>query len=152
MSDGAHTTTTSQIADDPVTQACQKNFVIIVTDGEPTNDAFDLSGTLTTGFSSFGNLVGDYAPDAVGDADIGTDGTPEVGIPPWGSTEGAGYLDDIALFMQENDCRSGSPCRARSSSTSTRSASRRSARSTRCCARRPKTATASTSRATRRRP
>jgi len=103
--DGAYTTTTSQIAKDPVTQACQKNFVIVITDGEPTNDAFDLSSTLTTGFSNFNSLIGDYAPDAVGDADIGTDGTPEVGSPPWGSTEGAGYLDDIAHFMQTHDCR-----------------------------------------------
>ncbi len=105
MSDGAHTTTTSQIANDPVTEACQKNFIIMVTDGEPTSDTFNLSGTNTNGFSDFMSLIGDYAPDAVGDLDIGTDATPEVGSPPWGSATGAGWLDDIALFMQENDCR-----------------------------------------------
>ena len=109
MSDGAHTTTASQIAADPITEVCQKNFIIIVTDGEPTNDTFDLSGTNTNGFSNFMSLIGDYAPDAVGDLDIGTDATPEVGMPPWGSPSGAGWLDDIALFMQENDCRLDHP-------------------------------------------
>ena len=39
-----------------------------------------------------------YAPDNPGDPDIGVDATPEVGSPPWGSTAGTGYLDDIAAF------------------------------------------------------
>ncbi len=105
MSDGAHTTTTSQIADDPISQDCQKNFIIMVTDGEPTSDNFATSGSDTNGFGNFANLVGNYAPDATGDLDIGTDATPEVGSPPWGDATGTGWLDDIALFMQENDCR-----------------------------------------------
>lgn len=105
MSDGAHTTTSSLVADDPITEPCQKNFIIMVTDGEPTSDTFDTSGSYTNGFGNFDDLIDDYAPDAVGDLDIGTDSSPEEGSPPWGSSSGSGWLDDIALFMQENDCR-----------------------------------------------
>lgn len=102
---GDYTSTASNWPDDPVTESCQKNFVIMITDGEPTSDDFSTSGSNTQGFSNFTGLIGDYAPDAVGDPDIGTDATPEVGSPPWGSTRGAGYLDDIARWMQLNDCR-----------------------------------------------
>lgn len=105
MSDGANTGTTALVAPDPVTQACQKHFIIMITDGEPTNDQFTTSGSETNGFASYNNLVGDFAPDAVGDDDIGTDATPEVGSPPWGDPSGAGWMDDIAKFMQDRDCR-----------------------------------------------
>jgi len=102
---GDYSSSASSWPDDPVTEACQKNFVIMVTDGEPTSDNFATSGNNTQGFSNFTGLIGDYAPDSVGDPDIGTDSTPEVGSPPWGSSAGSGYLDDIARFMQQNDCR-----------------------------------------------
>lgn len=102
---GDYTSTSSSRPDDPITQACQKNFIIMVTDGAPTGDDFSTSSSHTQGFSSFTGLIGDYAPDAVGDPDIGSDATPEVGDPPWTASTGAGYLDDIARFMQRNDCR-----------------------------------------------
>ncbi len=105
MSNGDYTSTASLIPNDPMTEACQKNFVIMITDGEPTSDNFASSGSNTQGFNNFTSLIGDYAPDTAGDADIGTDATPEVGNPPWGSSAGSGYLDDIARFMQQNDCR-----------------------------------------------
>ncbi|MBY0401587.1 hypothetical protein K2X89_14930 [Myxococcota bacterium] len=105
LSDGTYTTTASNMPPDPVTQACQKHFIIMVTDGEPTNDTFTTSGSETQGFANYTNLVGDYAPDAVGDLDIGTDATPEVGIPPWGDATGAGWLDDVAKFARDKDCR-----------------------------------------------
>ena len=91
----------------PVTQSCQKNFIIMITDGGPTSDNFSTSGRPpgSRASASFSGLVGDYAPDAVGDPDIGTDATPEVGDPPWETTDGAGYLDDIAYFMQGVDMR-----------------------------------------------
>jgi len=110
MTNGDYTSTTSDRPDDPVTEPCQKNFVIMITDGEPTSDNFSTSGSNTQGFSSFDpNLIGDYAPDLAGDPDIGADATPEVGSPPWGSSAGSGYLDDIAAFMQQNDCRPDYP-------------------------------------------
>ena len=104
--DGDYTATSADRPPDPMVEECQKNFVIMITDGEPTADTFDTSGSDTAGFSNFDpQLVGDYAPDAVGDPDIGVDATPEVGVPPWSFSSGAGYLDDIALYMQETDCR-----------------------------------------------
>ncbi len=104
-SDGAYSTG-SGIPADPVTQSCQKNFIILITDGEPTADDFATNGNETLGFADFKTrLVGDYGPDAVGDPDIGTDSTPEEGSPPWGSSGGTGWLDDLALYMQNYDMR-----------------------------------------------
>jgi type IV pilus assembly protein PilY1 len=98
--------TTSAYLADPVSQSCQKNFIIMLTDGAPTADDFATSGAPTgSSFGSFGSLVGDYNPDAPGDPDIGSDATPEVGSPPWEISSGAGYLDDIAKYMQDVDAR-----------------------------------------------
>lgn len=99
----------SSAAPDPVEEECQRNFIIMISDGDPSSDNYGTSGSNTLGFSNFHDLVGDYAPDAVGDPDIGTDATPEEGSPPWPSASGTGYLDDIALFMQETDCRPDYP-------------------------------------------
>lgn len=105
MVDGDGNASSSEIPPDPVDLECRRNFVIILTDGEPTADDFGTSGNDTAGFGSFDDLIGDYAPDAAGDADIGTDSTPEEGSPPWESSSGTGYLDDVAYFMQQNDLR-----------------------------------------------
>jgi len=78
---------------------CQKNFVILITDGAPTNDNFAISGSgnsnttgRTLGFSDFEpRLIGDYNPD--GEVEL------------TGVDNGALYLDDIAKFMQDNDFR-----------------------------------------------
>jgi type IV pilus assembly protein PilY1 len=76
--------------------ACQKNFVILITDGEPTRDDFDTgnSPTNTTfGFADFRTkLIGDYVAD--GELEELGDGN-----------ETAYYLDDIAKFMQTKDFR-----------------------------------------------
>ncbi len=109
-SNGDYTSSSGQIPNDPVIEECQKNFIIMITDGEPTADDFSTSGNQTQGFSKFDpELIGDYAPDNPGDPDIGNDATPEVGSPPWSFSSGSGYLDDIALFMQQNDCRPDYP-------------------------------------------
>ena len=67
------------------TQSCQKNFIIMLTDGAPTADNFSTSGA-TTGeipsFGSFGGLVGDYAPDALGDPTSGPMGPRRSAIRP----------------------------------------------------------------------
>jgi len=104
-SNGDYTSTSSSRPDDPVSEKCQKNFIVMITDGAPTADNFATSGSQTQGFSSFSGLIGDYAVDMAGDPDIGVDATPEVGSPPWVSSDSAGYLDDIARWMQLNDCR-----------------------------------------------
>ncbi len=92
---GDHSSTSSNWPPDPIQYKCQKNFVIIVTDGEPTKDDFDTGGAPTgtdAGFSNFkSKLIGDY----------NADGETEEGAPD----EGAFYLDDIALFMETNDFR-----------------------------------------------
>ncbi len=81
------------VPDSPVQYPCQKNFVIVITDGEPTKDDFDVSSPTTTanGFANFGSLIGDYH----------NDGETETGAP----SEGTYYLDDIAKFMHDRDFR-----------------------------------------------
>lgn len=107
---GDYTTTNSYIPPDPVDVPCQRNFVIMLTDGEPTRDRFELSGSTTLGFDDFRTkLIGDFGPDdsTIPDADYDfSDPTsPEEGSPPWNDSTGAGYLDDVAHFMQQNDLR-----------------------------------------------
>jgi type IV pilus assembly protein PilY1 len=95
--DGTWTTISTQWFDDALLYPCEKAFVIIVTDGSPTHDDFDVEQTTNeaTGFASFGDLIGDYYAD-------GEDETPGA----YGLTsEAAYYLDDIAKYMYENDFR-----------------------------------------------
>jgi type IV pilus assembly protein PilY1 len=81
------------VPDCPLDFSCQKNFVIMITDGEPTMDDFDSDPTSTAmGFSNYGNLIGDF----------NADGETEE---PGGANEPALYLDDIAKFMHETDFR-----------------------------------------------
>ncbi len=77
----------------PIGYSCQKNFVIVITDGEPTKDDFDASPSSTAmGFTNYGNLIGDF----------NSDGQVEV---PGTTDEEAFYLDDIAKFMHAKDFR-----------------------------------------------
>ena len=94
---GPHNTSgTPAVPDSPVQFDCQKNFVIVITDGEPTKDDFTASPVSTSqGFSSFSTLIGDF----------NNDGEVETGL----SNEGTLYLDDIAKFMQETDFRPDLP-------------------------------------------
>lgn len=106
---GVHTTTASQVPGDPVQYDCQKHFVILITDGEPTKDNFTNGGSsgdnTNQGFSSFNQLIGNYNDDG------------ETEINGWacgGATAGdncALYLDDIAKFMHERDFRPDRPGR-----------------------------------------
>jgi type IV pilus assembly protein PilY1 len=98
---GAYSTSGApQVPDSPVQYSCQKNFIILITDGEPTRDDFDVE-TPTDTANGFGSvfkdqLIGDYNPD--GEVEEQSDL-----VMPGGET--ALYLDDIALFMQTNDFR-----------------------------------------------
>jgi len=99
---GPYTTTTSSIPVSPVQYGCQKNFVIIITDGEPTKDDFDNSNTgdqTGQGFSSFGSLIGNYNND--GETEI--NGWACAAAPA--ADECALYLDDVAKWMHEHDFR-----------------------------------------------
>ena len=80
----------------PVKEWCQRNFVIMITDGEPWYDDWVVetsgnSGTTAVGFSNFTNLIGNYK-DFVG--------TSTSQCNPWWQ---CWHLDDIAKFMQEHD-------------------------------------------------
>jgi type IV pilus assembly protein PilY1 len=81
------------VPDSPVQWECQKNFVVIITDGESTQDDFQSPAFAnnTGGFANFANLIGDY----------NADGEAETGRPSNGSL----WLDDIAKFMHEVDFR-----------------------------------------------
>ncbi len=75
----------------PVQYACQKNFVIVITDGEPTRDDFDNMNR--DRFED--DLIGDYNPD---------NDDPEDGEElPGCCSENGWYLDDVAKFMHEKD-------------------------------------------------
>ena len=81
----------------PVQYKCQKNFVIIITDGESTQDNFvAASGSTGQGFSNFQTLIGDYNPDGEVEGPFTTG--------PF-SPNGTKYLDDIAMYMHQNDFR-----------------------------------------------
>ncbi len=80
------------VPDSPVQYACQKSFVIVITDGESTMDDFDADPSSTAaGFSSFNNLIGDYNADS----------ETETGY----ASEGTLLLDDVAKYMHETDYR-----------------------------------------------
>ncbi len=94
------------VPDSPVQYDCQKNFVIVITDGEPTRDDFDVESPSSTaaGFSSFTNLIGDYNNDGENETVIPASCNCDSSV-----SEGALYLDDIAKFMHEVDFRPDLP-------------------------------------------
>ncbi len=71
----------------PMQERCQKNYVIIMTDGEPTQD---LDAKLTSTNYINGDTIGDYDNDG---ADPGIY-----------DSNGSDYLDDVAKYLYENDC------------------------------------------------
>ncbi len=78
---------------DPVQQACQKNYMILVTSGLATRDDFDTDpATTSQGFADFVTLVGDYYSE--GDTEV-----------PGTTDERTLYLDDLTKYMHENDLR-----------------------------------------------
>jgi type IV pilus assembly protein PilY1 len=100
--------TAGTVPGSPLQYDCQKNFVVVITDGEPTMDDFD-----DMNFTTFrDNLIGDY--NNPGDED---ETPPNVAFAPiinGSSCGGDGsatttsceigrYLDDIAKFMQDHD-------------------------------------------------
>jgi type IV pilus assembly protein PilY1 len=93
--DGTETTNRSTVPPTPLQYTCQKSFVIIITDGEPTKDDFD--GMDLERFKD--DLIGDYNSDNL---------LPEAGNEEPNNScptciDTSYYLDDIAKFMQEND-------------------------------------------------
>jgi Tfp pilus tip-associated adhesin PilY1 len=75
--------------------ACQKNFIIVITDGFPTQDDFTTNGSQTPGFAQYNQLIGDYNP-------VEPDSLPETCTGCLGQWR---YMDDIAMYMHQNDFR-----------------------------------------------
>jgi type IV pilus assembly protein PilY1 len=100
---GNYSSNGNGVPPDPVQYSCQKNFVIIVTDGEPTKDDFDVESPTdtTAGYANFTSLIGNYN-SADGETEVQADLVCT-------GCETALYLDDIAKFMQENDFRPDMP-------------------------------------------
>ena len=91
-SSGGGGCTSSSVPPSPVQYACQKNFVVIITDGDPTKDDFD-----GMDLAKFQTLIGDFNSDNT---------SPEAGSElPGDANETGYYLDDIAKFMAETDFR-----------------------------------------------
>ena len=88
------TNTGKGVPPDPVIYSCQKNFIIIVTDGDSEMDDFQPANPTSTAvdFGIFDKLIGDYVKD--GEVEL-----------PGGANQTSRYLDDIAKYMTENDMR-----------------------------------------------
>ena len=71
----------------PMQERCQKNYIILMTDGAPTMDD---NSKLTSGTYINGDTIGDYDGDGNDPGSYGSDGTD--------------YLDDVAKYLYENDC------------------------------------------------
>ncbi|HEX9229774.1 MAG TPA: hypothetical protein VF885_24515, partial [Arthrobacter sp.] len=74
----------------PMQQRCQKNYIIIMTDGEPTQDRD--SRLWQTPYIT-GGVIGDYDGDHNGGSEF--DSYPD---------NGSDYLDDVAAYLYQNDC------------------------------------------------
>jgi len=82
----------------PMTERCQKNYIILMTDGEPTWDG-DTNGRpsgyvtkLVGGTYINGDHIGDYDNDGYDPGSYALDGSD--------------YLDDVAKYLYENDLNS----------------------------------------------
>jgi type IV pilus assembly protein PilY1 len=73
----------------PMQYRCQKNYIILMTDGQPTQD---LDPKLSSGTYINGDTIGDYDNDG---NDPGVYGS-----------YGSDYLDDVAKYLYENDLNS----------------------------------------------
>jgi type IV pilus assembly protein PilY1 len=73
----------------PMQYRCQKNYVILMTDGASTQD---ISSKLSSGTYINGDTIGDYDNDGNDPGSYGSDGSD--------------YLDDVAKYLYENDLNS----------------------------------------------
>ncbi len=72
----------------PMQERCQKNYIIVMTDGQSTQD---IDSRLTGTPYINGDVIGDYDNDHSGsEADYEDDGSD--------------YMDDVAKYLYENDC------------------------------------------------
>ncbi len=83
----------------PVQYWCQKNYIILITDGEPTKDILDFApdnGIRTTILNTIGEKRGDLEGDRDGDGlDYGPNARQY-------DMEGSDYLDDVAMYLNQD--------------------------------------------------
>ena len=96
---GTWETNSNQWLEETMEFDCEKAFVVVITDGVPSRDDFEVEKTEdeATGFAKFVDLIGDYH-------DEGADGVPDDEV-PGDAVETSWYLDDIAMYMQDHDFR-----------------------------------------------
>ncbi|MFQ5484444.1 MAG: hypothetical protein ACE5DO_03820, partial [Desulfobacterales bacterium] len=90
----------------PMQQRCQKNYIIIMTDGEPTEDRnYRLKSTNYIN----GDKIGDY--DGDGDESAYPANRQDNAVDWWSPYDTSDYLDDVAKYLYDNDLNSslGSP-------------------------------------------
>ena len=81
------------IYDSPLNVSCQKNFIVLLTDGEPTQD-HDADSLITSMQDANGKTFSDYVPGGMCDPE-----TYPAGFNP----DGGQCLDDLAQFLHEGD-------------------------------------------------
>jgi len=81
----------------PMQERCQKNYIILMTDGEPTEDR---NWRLETGTYIKGDTIGDYDSDG-NETNIAN--RPDGYIKSSGDMDTSDYLDDVAKYLYEND-------------------------------------------------
>jgi hypothetical protein len=94
----------------PAQYSCQKNFVLLITDGGSWGDLFNATDptSVTRGFGDFRNLIGDHYDDGeveccYDDDFTGTYVTADVTAAASAWALHSRYLDDIAYFMNRWD-------------------------------------------------
>jgi hypothetical protein len=96
-------------SDCPIQYTCQKNYVIVMTDGESTQDKMDdakYAGSYfkSTPISTWGDPDNhDYADLAPNPNGTNPDGTPYCPNNTCWGTNGSDLLDDMAYFLKNND-------------------------------------------------
>ncbi|MCP4004469.1 MAG: hypothetical protein GY725_09770 [bacterium] len=88
---------TGSVPDSPLDSTCRSAYVVVMTDGAPTNDLNIHHGGDFT--STIGNADGDTneSPDAWSGR------TPTNYVLPYSSNSGSDWLDDVAYYLSHND-------------------------------------------------
>jgi type IV pilus assembly protein PilY1 len=73
----------------PIQYYCQKNYIILITDGEPTKDVKDLDSNPLYPNNPIANVIGDHDKDGNETARVYAD-------------EGSDYLDDVANHLNKD--------------------------------------------------
>ena len=82
----------------PIEYSCQRNYVVIITDGDSTKDRNSVLKNGATGFPAIGDQDGDGFEPGGAHEKIYLDGGQNL--------DGSDYLDDVAMYLYQTDRRS----------------------------------------------